>query len=115
MKLVSSIPSTAEYLDLASQSKLVITFRMHPAILSLKVGTPVVMFDYQDKMIGLARDLDIQDFCITSTDWIATGAKVIERALVESQLLEAQITNKMPEIVLRSKSNWNLQSHEESQ
>ena len=105
------IPSTADYLELVKSSKVVVTFRMHPAILALKVGTPVVMFDYQDKMAGLARDLGIQDFCVTSLDWVADGAKAIERALHQSQELRARIMKVMPEVIRRSESNWDLGFH----
>jgi len=111
VRQLKAIPSTADYLELVKSSKLVVTFRMHPAILSLKVGTPVVMFDYQDKMAGLASDLEIQDFCVTSLDWIADGAKAIETALMQSQESRSRIEKLMPAVLLRSESNWDLEFH----
>ncbi len=82
--------SPSEYFKLCRNGKLLITFRMHPAIIAMQAGLPTVMFEYQGKMQGLARDLGVENYVL---DFAQTSEvnKVINQALEHNDAIKVEI------------------------
>ena len=109
IELLRDIPSTRQYIDLASESLLVVTFRMHPAILSLMAEVPVVMFDYQDKMRGLAADFGLLSLCVSTGDWISDGAKAISQCMEAQIEIREAIRKALQHQKIRASLNWHTE------
>jgi polysaccharide pyruvyl transferase WcaK-like protein len=52
-----------EIINMLSQVDLLISTRFHSAIFSLIAKTPVIAISYQQKGIGIMKDLNLEHFC----------------------------------------------------
>jgi polysaccharide pyruvyl transferase WcaK-like protein len=74
------IVGVEQAVDMISRSTVAVTTRLHGGIIAATQGTPVALIDYQDKMRGLSRLLDLPLFSLADL----TGVDgVVEHALSE--------------------------------
>jgi colanic acid/amylovoran biosynthesis protein len=88
----------AELKALAGELDLVVTGRMHLAIASLGMGTPVAGITYQDKFHGLFQHFGVPD------RFLASAATVLDAEQFEAWLLDAIDAQE----ILQSKVDQNL-------
>jgi len=83
---------------------------MHPAIIALSERVPVVMFDYQDKMAGLAKDLGVAEFCVSNSDWVNSGSKAIKNVLEHRAEMVKALQDSLPAQIESAKLNFRVRS-----
>lgn len=90
---------------------LIVTGRMHAAILAMGGGTPAFSFAYQDKFEGLLTLFGLQsaDLLSTPEDLIAEPAAVAEKALAHldnAPALRARIEAHLPTVTALAEQNF---------
>jgi polysaccharide pyruvyl transferase WcaK-like protein len=90
---------------------LIVTGRMHAAILAMGGGTPAFSFAYQDKFEGLLTLFGLQsaDLLSTPEDLIANPAAVAAKALAHldnAPALRAQIEAHLPAVAALAEQNF---------
>ena len=110
LELIETFPQPLAMRELVAKSKLLVTFRMHPAIIALSERVPVVMFDYQDKMAGLAKDLGVAEFCVSNSDWVNSGSKAIKNILEHRAEMVKALQNSLPAQIKSAKLNFEVGS-----
>ncbi len=98
----------AELKAIAGEVDLVITGRMHLAIASLGMGTPVAAMTYQGKFQGLFQHFGLSDeFLISPAQLAGEGAlsAFVIRAIDAQQQLKAQVEHKLPEVLALAQKN----------
>ncbi|TNM61080.1 hypothetical protein FHN55_17885 [Streptomyces sp. NP160] len=73
--LVERAPTPAEVRGLAASAQVVVTGRMHLAIMSLMAGVPAVTFSTQGKVSGLMEALGVPELCVEPAPGM--GSRVI--------------------------------------
>ena len=101
-----SLFSPMEFQDYIRDATLVITFRMHPAILSIKNHVPVVMFEYQGKMAGLANDVGLESFSLPYGLTLENATSVVLRAIDQAHYNRAVIADRVAAIKKRAFENF---------
>ena len=92
---------------IAQHARLVITGRMHLAILSLSGGTPAITLATQGKVEGLMQMFGTEELCIAPK--AGFGARVVSlvRKLLDDQgRTEQQIVSRLPHVSLLSRRNY---------
>jgi len=90
---------------------MLVTGRMHAAILGMSGGTPAFCFAYQDKFEGLFRFFDLEGADLLSTpeslarDPAGVAEKILDR-LKDAGLFRCQVQNNLPAVVELSKANF---------
>lgn len=64
LHLVEQQPTPAQVRALAAEAQVVVTGRMHLAIMSLMAGVPAVTFSTQGKVSGLMEALGVPELCV---------------------------------------------------
>lgn len=77
--LVDSLWMPGEILALTSEAKVVVTGRMHLAILALLKATPVAVLSTQGKVEGLMRDAGLEAYCVEPR--VGMGEDLVRAAL----------------------------------
>lgn len=98
----------SELKAIAGSMDLVITGRMHLAIASLGMGTPVAAMTYQGKFQGLFQHFGLSDeFLISPAQLAGEGAlsAFVIRAIDAQQQLKAQVEHKLPEVLALAQKN----------
>jgi polysaccharide pyruvyl transferase WcaK-like protein len=98
----------AEIKAIAATLDGVITGRMHLAIASLGVGTPVVALTYQDKFEGLFDHFELPSWLLSTPEAASEPDNLIAliRLFGESlQPLKSQIENRLPDVRLAARHN----------
>jgi len=91
--------------------ELIVTGRMHAAILGLSAATPPFCFAYQDKFEGLFRLFDLEDADLLATPASlarrpdAVVARIVAR-LKDLDALRRRISENLPAVIALSKANF---------
>ncbi|WP_178360980.1 polysaccharide pyruvyl transferase family protein [Mycolicibacterium hippocampi] len=107
VELVDRVLEPNEVQALAATATLVITGRMHLAILALTMRTPVIVFGSQGKVEGMLALFDLEELVVQTGP--SLGAATVERILQlhgMNEKIRAQITQKLPGVVLQSDENF---------
>lgn len=105
--VVDSLLSPAQVRELASFASLVVTGRMHLAILSLSQEIPVVCLATHGKVEGLFEFFEMPDLVVEPQ--AGNGELLAEKAsaaLQNRDALVAQIRTKLPAVIELSKNNF---------
>lgn len=109
--LVDENLHAAELKSLAGRLDLVVTGRMHLAIASLGMGTPIAGITYQDKFQGLLRHFGLGD------DYLATPQQLLSERFFTNWLLgtidaqaqlKRQVAEHLEEVKSLSRRNFSL-------
>jgi len=106
--LVGTIPNPIEMRELLAKAELLVTFRMHPAIIAFSERVPVVMFDYQDKMRGLAKDLGVEEYCISNANWSDSGALAVRSVVANKTKIVRQLKIRIPQQIHSAMLNFQI-------
>lgn len=105
LAVIDELLAPGQVAELAAQADLVVTGRMHLAILSATVGTPAVTIGYQGKVAGLYESLAIDT-------WLDVDARTRERlpdlvldALERAPQLRSSVEAALPALLERSRRN----------
>lgn len=113
VRMVPTPFNSAEMCAMASAADLVITGRMHLAILSIAAGTPPVSFTYQDKFEGMYEHVfaDRSDLMLSSETLLSSPGEIadsIKRTLDRRSKLEAEILENRLHIVSLAEKNFSI-------
>jgi polysaccharide pyruvyl transferase WcaK-like protein len=100
------IPTPQEFIKLVQQADLLISFRMHPAILATIAHTPVLLLDYQDKMAGLATDLGIPELCLPEEFDLAELSKMALATISRSPEISEVLGRSVPKMQMKAQANF---------
>jgi polysaccharide pyruvyl transferase WcaK-like protein len=75
----ATVPTPNEFFSLCQSAKLLVTFRMHPAVIAMQALLPTLMFEYQGKMLGLAEDMGVKEFVIAHSEPMESGVPAITK------------------------------------
>lgn len=107
--VIEHLLSPAQVRSLATYATLVVTGRMHLAILSLSQTTPVICLATHGKVEGLFEFFDLPDLVVEPRE--GCGAKLVERvshALDEEVAIREQLAAKLPNVIEKSRQNFAL-------
>jgi colanic acid/amylovoran biosynthesis protein len=92
---------------LAARASLVVSGRMHLAILSLLAGTPAISISYQGKVEGLYSLLGLSDLWISPSETFEVDLfAVIEHALENEQDIRGRLAGSLPRLRALSARNF---------
>ncbi len=100
-----------EVRSICSNLDLMFTARMHVAIASLAVGTPVFGLAYQGKFEGLYRHFDLRDMFITLDQFknVDLAVDFLDRSIQRAKVVQAQVRERLPSILASSRANLDLE------
>ncbi|WP_084985444.1 polysaccharide pyruvyl transferase family protein [Prescottella equi] len=103
---VSDLLSPDQVVALARRSSLVVTGRMHLAVLSILAGTYAITLASQGKVEGLYRLLDEERLCISPGEGVGlqlleASEAIIREGLAERGVVEADVA-RLREVALRN-------------
>ena len=76
--LVKGYHTPKELIQLYRDYDSYIGMRMHGAILSMIAGTPAINIGYEDKSLGLFKDLGLEKYCVKYTSDLESWQEVIQ-------------------------------------
>lgn len=105
--LIEKLLSPQEIFEYCQRASLVLTSRMHLAILALLSGTPPVTFSSNGKVEGLLKMFELEDICVSRDqahpDHFLT---LLENYLCEFDEMKCRIAHNLPKIIQLSLSNF---------
>jgi colanic acid/amylovoran biosynthesis protein len=104
--LVDAILSPQEILSLVRNSSIVITGRMHLAILSMLVGIPAITFETQNKVKGLYKLFGLEDLVIDPFSAYQDAVSKQIQFVLESQEAQRKIQRVLPELKRTAAENF---------
>lgn len=109
IEIVSRPMTPAQVQMLASEAKLVITGRMHLAVLALTVGTPAIVFGSQGKVEGMLALFDLEEFAVDpSSGFDSATIELLEHLELHGQEIRAGIAEALPRVVEQAERNFVL-------
>jgi polysaccharide pyruvyl transferase WcaK-like protein len=96
--LVTRVLEPAEVRGLAAGAALVLTGRMHLAILALTQGTPVVVLRTRGKVEGLARMFGLEPYTLDPVPGVGGEVGGALAALLVDTTLRARIGERLPSV-----------------
>ena len=105
--LINNLLSPQELIEYCAGASLVLTSRMHLAILSLLSGTPPITFASHGKVEGLLRYFGLDHLCVSEIlDSPENLSKLVDRYLLEFNDMKVQISKTLPHVIQVSSSNF---------
>lgn len=105
--LVDRPLSPNEIQRLTAQASLVISGRMHLAILGLTTQTPAIVFGTQGKVEGMLAMFGLEDFVVEPGRTLATETISRIRSIhLDREKFEAQISDRLPSVIENSLKNF---------
>lgn len=96
----------AEFMTMVGGYRVAVAFRMHPAILAMKQGTPTIMFDYQDKMLGLSEDMGLKNVVLPASLPLTAVTSSLKAFYSRSIELRADIASSLSLMHSRAMRNF---------
>lgn len=104
---VCELLSPGQVKSLVSQVDLVVTGRMHLAVLALTAAVPTITFGTQGKVEGLYKLVNLEGFCVSPERHVGKKAIEIIRSLDnEPGKARGSIVKALPGIISSSKQNF---------
>lgn len=102
--------TAVEVRSIVSNLDLMFTARMHVAIASLAVGTPVFGLAYQGKFEGLYRHFDLENMYVTLDQFKDTdfAVKFLDQSIQRADAVRKQVRDRLPSIVAMARTNLDL-------
>ena len=94
-----------------AQVNMIVTGRMHAAILAMGTGTPAFCFAYQDKFEGLFSLFDLQEFVLLSSpEELGKNTMVVLNNILDAaenhDMYRSKIKNRLLEVIKLAESNF---------
>lgn len=100
VSLVDRLLSPAQIRALAARANIVVTGRMHLAVMALLSGTPPITVATQGKVEGLMRLFDSSDLCVQPGDGFASRVEeVIRRILTDPVAERRRLVDRLPGVI----------------
>lgn len=104
--LVDRLLTPSRIRAIADGAALVVTGRMHLAIISLSRGVPALVLNTQGKVDGLAEVFHCPELCITPRRGLASGVLAsVDDILSPSSRIRAALRERLPEVIMLSRDN----------
>lgn len=113
--VIDQLLSPAQVRNLATYANLVVTGRMHLAILSLSQTTPVICLATHGKVEGLFEFFDLPDLVVEPRP--GCGEQLVSRvsyALDHADDIRAQLKSRLPSVIDFSRDNFALLESDQS-
>ncbi len=105
--LIENILQPEEILKLCLNAEIVITSRMHLAILSLISGTPPIVFSSNGKVEGLLKMFQIEQLCIPESNYSSSDVMaVLDSTLRDVSALRSKIKANIKNVSEMSSRNF---------
>jgi colanic acid/amylovoran biosynthesis protein len=105
--LIEKLLSPKEIFEYCEGASLVLTSRMHLAILALLSGTPPVTFASNGKVEGLLKMFELEGICVSNDlAYSDVFSRLIENYFCEFAEMKFRISNKLPDIIKLSLINF---------
>ncbi|MDV6314520.1 polysaccharide pyruvyl transferase family protein [Gordonia amicalis] len=105
--LVDRLIKPTDVLSLVSEARLVVTGRMHLAVMSLRSGTPAVTVATQGKVEGLLESFDSLDLLVRSESGdLSSLRETVDRVFAAEPAIRSRIASSLPGVIRLANKNF---------
>ena len=106
VSLVERLLAPAQIRALAARAGIVVTGRMHLAVMALLAGTPPITVATQGKVEGLMRLFDSHELCVQPGDGFADRVEPVLRGILDDpSAARARLLERLPGVIALASAN----------
>ncbi|SFR88398.1 Polysaccharide pyruvyl transferase family protein WcaK [Microbacterium sp. cf046] len=106
VSVVERLLAPAQIRALAARASIVVTGRMHLAVMALLAGTPPITVATQGKVEGLMRLFDSRELCVQPGDGFAERVEPVLRGILDDPLAaRARLLERLPAVIALATAN----------